>query len=512
MLPLVPTPTRLREMAGAPFEVTPGTVVVAPVAARAAAAAVARTLRQATGVVLPVRALADEHRDGLDTPHGATPRGDGLVVLALTGESVEPGAPGEAYALTVAADEVRLTARTVAGLHRGAATIGQLAVRDGGAARLPAVEIVDIPRYGWRGLSLDVARHFLPAADVAALIDLLAGYKFNVLHLHLTDDQGWRLDVPSYPELVARSSDGAVGDHPGGAYSADDWTRLVDCATSRGVALIPEVDTPGHVHAALHAVAGLNPDGVTPDSYHGTEVGFSTLRSELPATRRFLTDVFADLAAMTPGEYLHLGGDEAHSTSHDEYTRLVALAAGAVRAAGRTVVGWQEIAAVPLPPGAVVQFWDIHADTAPIVAAARAGAHVLMSPADRVYLDMRYTPDHPWGQDWAGCIELRDAYEWDPAATIPELSPAAVIGVEAALWTETLPTFDDVTAMLLPRLAAVAEVAWSSGRGRRSWSSSDDAWDGFRARLAPHAHAWNRAHLAWHPSPQVDWPVGPLER
>ena len=259
--------------------------------------------------------------------------------------------------------------------------------------------------------------------------------------------------------------------------------------------MVPEIDVPGHVNAALHAVPALNPDGVAPDVYEGVAVGFSSLRSDLPETVPFLTDVFGDLAAMTPGEHLHLGGDEAHHTPPDEYVRLVGAAVAAVRATGRTVVGWQEGAAAPLPPGTVVQLWDTRADTAPVVAAARAGARVLMSPADHVYLDMQYAAGHALGQDWAGYVELRDAYAWEPAATVPGLDPAAVVGVEAAIWTETLRTRDEVMSMLLPRLAAVAEVAWSS--------SAD--WEQFRERVAPHAAAWDRDGLAWHASPQVDW-------
>jgi hexosaminidase len=440
----------------------------------------------------------DEHE--VSDEGGRRPaRGGGpLVVLVLDATLPVDGDPErlrEAYTLTADGAGVRLAARTPDGLHRAAATLSQLLAADGTSVVIPPVQIEDVPRYTWRGLSVDVARHVLPVADLEAIVDLLAGYKLNVLHLHLTDDQGWRLDLPSRPELVARSSAGAVDGDPGGAYSAADWSRLVAHAAARGVTVVPEIDVPGHVNAALHAVPALNPDGVAPDAYEGVAVGFSSLRSDLPETARFLTDVFGDLAAMTPGRHLHLGGDEAHHTPPDEYVRLVGAALAAVGATGRTAVGWQEVAAAPLPPGTVVQLWDTRADTGPVVAAARAGARVLMSPAEHVYLDMQYAAGHPLGQNWAGYVELRDAYQWDPAATVPGLDPAAVVGVEAAIWTETLRTRDEVTSMLLPRLAAVAEVAWSS--------SGD--WEQFRERVAPHAAAWDRDGLAWHASPQVDW-------
>jgi hexosaminidase len=497
VLPLVPRPASLRATGGEPFVVAPGTVVAAPAPLAPLARAVADAVGAAAGFVVPVRLLPDEPAvpDEPVVPTG----GDavrGVVSLALDPfVGGDAGLASEAYALTSDAGGVRLAAATERGLHRAVATLRQLLAGAGTCTVVPAVHIDDIPRYMWRGLSVDVARHFLPVGDLGVLVDLVAAYKLNVLHMHLTDDQGWRLDLPSRPELAARSSGGGVDGDPGGAYSGGDWAWLVAHAAARGVAVVPEIDVPGHVNAALHAVPALNPGGLTPPAYEGVEVGFSSLRSDLPETVPFLTDVFGDLAAMTPGEYLHLGGDEAHHTPPEEYARLVDAAVGAVRAAGRTVVGWQEVAAVPLPAGSVVQLWDTRADPAPVVAAARAGARVLLSPAERVYLDMRYVPDHPLGQDWAGCVEVRDSYEWDPATAVPGLDPAAVIGVEAAIWTETLRTRDEVTAMLLPRLAAVAEVAWS-GPGD---------WESFRDRVAPHAAAWDRDGLAWHPSPQVDW-------
>lgn len=505
VLPLVPRPTSVRATGAAPFVVGPGTVVRAPATARDAAVVVAAALGQAAGRPVPVVPAGGapgtgRERDGSgpgDAPAAARgTRSDGVVLtLDEAGPGDGPDEGREAYTLAAAATGVRLVARTVEGLHRAAATLRQLVESGPDGTTVPAVQIEDAPRYAWRGLSVDVARHFLPVADLEVLVDLVADYRLNVLHVHLTDDQGWRLDLPSRPELAARSSAGGVNGDPGGAYSAADWARLVAHAGSRGVTVVPEIDVPGHVNAALHAVPALNPGGVAPAPYEGVEVGFSSLRSELPATAPFLADVFRDAAAMTPGTYLHLGGDEAHHTPPDEYARLVGAAVDAVRATGRTVVGWQEIAVAPLPAGTVVQLWDVRADPAPVVAAARAGARVLLSPADRVYLDMAYEPGHPLGQDWAGCIELRDAYEWDPDRVVPGLDPAAIVGVEAAIWTETLRTRDDVMSMLLPRLAAVAEVAWSPSRD----------WDSFRERVAPHAAAWDRAGLAWHPSPQVTW-------
>lgn len=487
-LPLVPAPLRARALGGPPFTVGPATQVLAGPSAQGVAALVATALGEAAGRDVGVREAPDDAAASRE-PEG----GRALVVLAFDDDGLPAGE--EAYRLTAGPDGVRLTARTVAGLHAATATLRQLLTTGGGTATVPAVEVADAPRYAWRGLSVDVARHFLPAAELRRVADLAAAYKLNVLHVHLTDDQGWRLALPSRPQLVERSSGGAVGGDPGGCYTAEDWAALVAYAGDRGLAVVPELDVPGHVNAALHALPELNASGAAVPECTGVEVGFSALRTSVPATGAFLAGVFADVAAMTPGRYVHIGGDEAHQLGEPEYTRLVGVAVDAVAATGRTVVGWQEIAAAPLPAGTVVQYWQERSDPGPVLAAARDGARVLMSPASRTYLDMQPVPGYPLGQHWAGYTELRDAYEWDPATLLAGLEPGAVIGVEAAVWTETLRTFDEVCGMLLPRLAAVAEVAWSA----------DTDWDSFRGRIAPHAAAWDRLGLAWYASPQVAW-------
>ena len=416
------------------------------------------------------------------------------VVLALDADAGPAGAnPAERYSLTVTEDRVDLAAPCAAGLMRGLATLRQLMVRSAGRVEVPAVVIQDAPRYPWRGLSLDVARHFLSVDLVKAVLSTMSDYKLNVLHLHLTDDQGWRIDLPSRPLLTQRSAQSAVGG-AGGYYTAEDYAALVAYAAARHIRIVPEIDVPGHVNAALHAYGELNPSGEPTDAYAGIEVGFSQLHRDLPATREFLADVFTDLAAMTPGEYLHIGGDEVLTILPDEYAWFVRTVGDIVRAAGKKVVGWQEIAQAL--PGAVVQYWDTRVAPAAIVAAAAAGTKVLLSPGSRVYLDMKYDASTELGLDWAGHIELRDAYEWEPSELIPGLPADAIIGVEAAVWTETITTPDELFFMLLPRLAAVAEVAWSPAG--RDWAS-------FRARVAGQARGWDDDGLAWHRSPQVDW-------
>ena len=489
---LVPAPLVLRVDQAGPFVVGPETAVVVGPGDEllAVGVGVADLLGRRRGHAVPVRVARPDE-----------PAAAGAVVIQLSAADSD-GLPAgdEAYRLSATADAVHLVARTSVGLQRAVATLRQLLTDDETVLpTIPAVLVEDAPRYAWRGLSVDVARHMVAPDDLRRILDLLAAYKLNALHLHLTDDQAWRLDLPSRPELVVRSSGASVGGDPGGHYTADDWAALLAHAVARGVTVVPEIDVPGHVNAALHAYGELVPGGEPVEEYLGVEVGFSRLTAALPATAVFLEDVLGDLAAMTPGEYLHIGGDEALTLDGDDYAALTGAAARVVRAHGKRVVGWQEIAAAPLEPGTVVQLWDVRADTAPVVAAVAAGALLLASPAPHAYLDLAYGPGFPLGQDWAGYVDVRDAYDWDPATVLPGVDPAAVIGVEAAVWTETLRTFDDLMTMLLPRLAAVAEVAWSAPDRRD--------WEGFRVRLAGQAAPWDALGLAWYRSSQIDWPA-----
>jgi len=422
-----------------------------------------------------------------------------VVLIALDADAGPADADvAERYRLTATDGRIELLAPRLAGLVRGLATLRQL-IEPGadGSLTVPAISIADAPRYSWRGLSLDVVRHFVTVEQVKSVLCVMTDFKLNVLHLHLTDDQGWRIQLPSRPLLTELSAQSEVGGGPGGFYTGEEYAGLIAFAAARQITIVPEIDIPGHINAALHAYGELTPTGEPADVYAGIDVGFSRLHQDLPATSAFLADVFGDLAAMTPGECVHIGGDEVTSMAPDHYEWFVRTAQDILRGAGKTLVGWQEIAPVRLDPGAVVQYWDTRTSPEPIVAAAAAGARVLLSPGSKVYLDMKYDDSTVLGLDWAGRVELRDAYDWEPADLIPGLPADAIIGVEAALWTETITTTDELFSLLLPRLAAVAEVAWSAA-GRRDW-------DDFRSRVAGQGGRWDDAGLAWYRSPQVDW-------
>lgn len=378
----------------------------------------------------------------------------------------------EAYRLEIVASRPEITAEGELGVANARRTLRQLRT----SRTVPDLVITDRPEFEWRGLSVDIARHFFGVEDLVAVMDIMAELGLNRLHLHLSDDQGWRIEIPAIPELTERSSRTSVGGGPGGFLSQEDLDFLVAQGAHRGIAIVPEVDVPGHVTAALHALPGLNPDGAQPDVYEGIEVGISSLTEDLPETERFLEGVFGTLVPHGQ-EGVHIGGDECLLTPAAEFNRLVASAAGYVRAAGRPVIAWQEAAPV-LEEGEYLQVWDERQDLSGVVEAARRGVRIIASPATRVYLDMKYADDERLGLTWAGTTTLREAYEWDPRALFEGLDPAAVHGVEACIFTETIETQDELLYMLMPRLAAVAEVAWA-GTG----IGTEGQWESFEARV-----------------------------
>ncbi|WP_298330075.1 beta-N-acetylhexosaminidase [Haloactinopolyspora sp.] len=478
-LSLVPWPAEL-ETGGTPFVLDDSTVLVPDPGAEPTRLAeqLAAHLRSATGLPLPV------------TP-GATPQANAAVRLALiTDESLGR----EGYELTVTAEEVVIRAAAPAGLFYGAQTLRQLV--PAGDRAVPGVRVRDVPRFGWRGMMLDIARHFFGTADIERFIDLVALYKINVVHLHLSDDQGWRLEIDGWPELARVGGRGQVGGGPGGYLSKAAYREIVAYAAQRYVTIVPEIDLPGHTNAALVAYPELSASEQPPEPYTGTRVGFSSLRVDSPQTAKFVRAVLTEVAELTPGPYVHIGGDEALSTPPDDYVRFMRDTVPVVASSGKQAVGWQEIVRAGLGPDALVQYWNTR-QPEQAAEAARAGARLIMSPAAHVYLDMKYHDDWHLGQDWAGCVDVHDAYGWDPGTLVDGVDDTVVDGVEAALWTETITTMADIEVMTFPRLPAVAEVAWTP-QARRDW-------DHFRARLAGHVRLWQALSVAFYRSEQVDW-------
>ena len=416
---------------------------------------------------------------------------DGVVRLTLGGDG-----PDESYELDITPGGVAVTAPAPAGLFNAVQTIKQLRGDDG---TLPGGHISDRPRFAYRGVMLDVARHFFTVDEVKAYIDAIVAFKINYLHLHLSDDQGWRLEIAGWPRLteVSGQSGTGVGGEGPGFYTRDHYTELVRYAAERFVTIVPEIDMPGHVNAAQFAYPSLTADGQPVPQRTDTEVGYSSLVAGSETTYAFVEDVIREVAALTPGPFLHIGGDEAQATAPEDYRTFMARVLPLVGKYGKRAVGWHEMAAVDLPDTAVPQFWRTEAADEGTARAVAAGSQVIMSPADRTYLDMKYDPDFGLGLDWAGCVELDRAYDWDPADRLPGVPEHALLGVEAALWSETLRSLADVQTMTFPRLPAIAEIGWSP-RSVRDWQS-------FRRRIAIYAKRWQEAGIAYYRSPTVDW-------
>jgi hexosaminidase len=341
---------------------------------------------------------------------------------------------------------------------------------------------------------LDVARHFFSVSDVKRFIDLMALYKLNRLHLHLSDDQGWRLSIRSWPRLATYGGSTQVGGARGGHYTQRQYTELVTYAQRRFVTVVPEIDMPGHTNAALASYANLTCDGEAPSLYTGIEVGFSSLCIGKELTYRFVDDVVREVAALTPGAFFHIGGDEALSTDPGDYRAFVERVQRIVRARGKQMVAWEETAKATLRRTSVAQHWQ-----KPELArkAVAQGAKVIMSPATKTYLDMKYGRETPLGLSWAGSTGVRDAYSWDPATHVAGVTDVDILGLEAPLWSETTTTAADLDFLSFPRLLGHAEIAWSPGVGR--------GWKQYRSRLAAQGPRLRELGVNFYASPDVPW-------
>ena len=405
----------------------------------------------------------------------------------------------EAYALNVAANGISIAGRTPAGVFYGLQTLRQLlpswielrGVRPRDVT-LPQAHITDSPRFAWRGAMLDVARHFFTPAELKRYIDLLAMYKFNHLHLHLSDDQGWRIEISSWPNLTAHGSKTAVGGGPGGFYTKQDYADIIAYAGDRFITIVPEIDMPSHINAALSSYPELNCNGVAPAPYTGIDVGFSSFCVDKDITYKFIDDVFRELAEMTPGPYLHIGGDEVKTLTQAQYNAFVERVQPIVEQHGKTVIGWDEVIHAKLLPKTVVQYWRPDASIKPA-----PHTKLILSPANKIYLDMKYDNDAVLGLNWAGNVDVGVPYGWDPATLLPGVETDAILGIEAPIWSETVTKISDLEFLAFPRIAEVAEVAWSPQSAR--------TWANFRPRLAAQAPRWSALGINAYWSPKIDW-------
>ncbi len=485
---VVPAPASLVLAAGSPFEIVRTTSVFVDASspeARSIGEMLAAQIRRPTGFPIAVSPIG--------TPSA------GAIILRLVSD--RPALGEEGYELSVTSDSVRLVASRPAGLFRGTQTIRQLLPADiesdMGLERydwpIPALTIVDRPRFAYRGAMLDVARHFFTVKEVEQYIDILTLYKMNMFHMHLADDQGWRIIINSRPKLAAIGSLTQVGGGPGGFYTQQDYQDIVRYAQARYITVVPEIDMPGHMNAGLTAYPELACSTRPSALYSGTDVGWSTLCVDKEDTYGFVDDVVREISAMTPGPYFHMGGDEVQTLTVPQYVKFVERVQTIVNKYGKTMIGWEEITKARLNPTTIAHQWKSDSATA----ALAYGSKLILSPSPKVYLDMKYTPATELGLHWAGYVEVRDSYDWDPATYMSGVTEQNIFGVEAPMWSETLRNITAVEYQAMPRLPAIAEVGWTPQASR--------SWESFRARVVTHEPRWHYLGINYYRSPQLPW-------
>jgi len=404
----------------------------------------------------------------------------------------------EAYHLKVLKDSIILTSNTATGAFRGIQTLRQLIPNKANDTLakndiwvIPSGEITDTPQFEYRGTMLDVARHFFSVEDIKKYIDVLSYYKINVLHLHLSDDQGWRIEIKSWPKLTEIGSITQVGGTKGGFYTQKDYTEIVNYATLHYITIVPEIDMPGHTNAASLSYPILNGNGKAVKPYTGMRVGFSTFDTRKDTVYTFINDVVRELAALTPGPYFHIGGDESHVTKKEDYNYFVNKVEAIVQKHGKRMIGWDETANAGVDSTSIAQIWHSEKN---MKTAIKKGMKLILSPAKNAYLDMKYDALSKFGLDWAGFVPVNVAYNWYPETMAPK---ANILGIEAPLWSETIGTLSELEYLAFPRIIGHAEIGWSLKKHRN--------WEDYKTRLAHQYSFLNRNGVNYYASPLVNW-------
>lgn len=406
--------------------------------------------------------------------------------------TIDPKVAGaEAYRLSVNNKQVTIAASTPAGVFYGIQTLRKsLPVQTTGEAiTLPAVTVADAPRFGYRGMMLDCARHFFPLSFVKKFIDILAMHNMNVFHWHLTEDQGWRLEIKSHPELTTKSSmrSGTVIGHNatvddsiphGGFYTQQEAREIVEYARQRHITVIPEIDMPGHMLAALAAYPELGCTGGPYEVGHRWGVYKDVLCLGKESTYKFVQDVIDEVVDIFPAKYFHIGGDESPTVmwekcpkclqkAKDENTDIKHLqqyftnrVEKYLNGKGKSIIGWDEILEGKINQSATIMSWR---GVEPGLKAAKQGHDVIMTPSSHVYFDHYQTKDTKHEPDAiGGCSPVEKVYSYEPLPdTLSAEAKSRIKGVQANLWTEYIPFTTQAEYMVLPRMAALAEVQWT---------------------------------------------------
>ena len=446
----------------------------------------AEKIRAKTGLVLPVNS-----NEATDI--------DRIIMIQQT-DSPELGNP-EGYDIIINRDSIVLKAPAAAGAFWAVQTLRQMipeSSNDTLATRsiwpVPTGRVMDAPLFEYRGSMLDVARHFFSVEEVKRYIDLLSYYKINILHLHLTDDQGWRIAINSWPKLTEIGGSTEVGGTGGGFFTQEDYVDIVDYAAKRYMTIVPEIDMPGHTNAASVSYPILDGTGKPLKLYEGTRVGFSTFDTRKDTVYAFIDDVVREIAAITPGPYFHIGGDESHATKPDDYVYFVNKVEKIVQKYGKRMIGWDEVATADVDDSSIAQFWASEENATEAVG---KGMQVILSPAKKAYLDMKYDTISEYGLNWAAYIPVDTAYNWHPERYSSSIPQDQILGVEAPLWSETISNSSEMEYLAFPRVIGYSELSWSLPEKRN--------WENYKDRLAKQAPFLDRMEVNFYRSDLIDW-------
>lgn len=420
----------------------------------------------------------------------------GVIYLKLNDKSkLSP----EGYKLNVRSNRITIEAACLNGLFYGMQTLLQLMPPDKSSLEMieiPNVEIVDYPRFAWRGLHLDVCRHFMPKEFVLRYLDYMAMHKLNTFHFHLTEDQGWRIEIKQYPNLTqtgafrketligrARVSKEYDGIPHGGYYTQEDIKEIVAYAAERFITVVPEIEMPGHALAALASYPELGCTGGPYEVATGWGIFHDVMCAGKESTFEFLENVLDEVIELFPSEYIHIGGDECPKTrwkecplcqkrisdeglndEHELQSYFIQRVEKYLNSKGRKLIGWDEILEGGLAPNAAVMSWRGEAGG---IEAAKQGHYVVMSPGSHCYLD-HYQAD-PATQPLAigGFTPLEKIYGYEPVPDTLSIEESYyILGAQGNVWTEYMKTTQHVEYMVYPRAAALSEVVWSTKESR----------------------------------------------
>lgn len=538
---LIPAPVVFQGLSGSPFALDAQTpIAYSEVSLQKVAGLFADEVYAQAGIQLAVESNISSKKSNAiflklstDVPaFNSLPRAIGV--------SAKDGNPAdERYVLTITSKGVEVEATSAEGIYRGLSSLRQQ-INNGRAENatvfLTPLEIVDGPKIAWRGLSLDVSRYFSTASEVKQVIDMLALYKMNVLHFHITDNQGWRLEMKKYPRLTEVGSEMPNNGRKGGFYTQEAYKDLVQYAADRFITIVPEIDMPGHTAAVFASYPELkNAVNLKNLKFNIPGQALGALDPDDEKTMQFVEDVLTELAALTPGSYLNIGGDETFGMPEEKFVAFINKVRPMVHKLGKKMVGWQETSRADIGKGDVMQHWiyldtqNVSEDNSELASmlppeilkllketfaesahdvgrGVEKGASVILSPSGFVYLDHRYKeasadPAQQAEQERLGLAAypkqtVEEMFKWDPIHFNPLVKEENIAGVEAAIWCETIQSFSDLQFLVLPRLFGVAEKGWSGGQTE---------WDDYRVRLGSQSPMWEKAGWNYFKSSLVDW-------